>query len=281
MAGKRQTKINAPFGWCYTDILNDPNLSLKAKGLWTFIQSKPEGWRFSERRIAQQTLDGLASVRSGLQELMDAGLLKRYIEKDANGLVIGSVYELLPPKSCAQACVEDDFNDFDDQDDNESVSRDKTAENGLKTAQNANTDSTSCGSTTTDEIKFTSLPSAEPPYKRTASDEDYASAADLARDLAEAIRGNYPEHRIAPIAVRLWQTEFVKMWSQDMREWDEIGEVLDWAAGDAFWKSVIWDAKSLRKNYDKILAQMKREDDMKMEVINLNTWEQKRKEQKQ
>lgn len=253
------TKINAPFGWCYVEILNNPNLSLKAKGLWTFIQSKPEGWRFSERRIAQQTADGLASVRSGIQELLDAGLLRRYIEKDANGLVIGSVYELLPPQNHAQACGEGDFSDFDDEDDSEPISCAEPSKNGLKMAQNANTDDYTC------------QPAAGGSFKgRTAGDEDRAEAAELALELADSIRGNYPDREIKPIKLRVWATELLQLWSKDGHEWEDIRRAIDWSADDDFWKAVVWDVKSLRKNFDKIMAQIDREEHSGWEVLDLD-----------
>ena len=59
------------------DIINHPELSLKAKGLWLFINSKPDGWSFSKERIATQAKDGKESIKNGLQELESFGLLKR------------------------------------------------------------------------------------------------------------------------------------------------------------------------------------------------------------
>lgn len=59
------------------DITNDKNLSLKAKGLFLFLLSKPENWNFSARLIAIQNKDSIASVNTGLQELEDFGLLNR------------------------------------------------------------------------------------------------------------------------------------------------------------------------------------------------------------
>lgn len=66
-------------------VLNDPNLTMKAKGLFGFIQSKPGGWDFSAERIAKQTRDGVKSIYSGLKELEDAGYLKRVQYKLEDG----------------------------------------------------------------------------------------------------------------------------------------------------------------------------------------------------
>lgn len=73
------------FGVTPVQVLNNSSLSFKAKGLYGFIQSKPDGWQFSAERIAKQSNDGVTSVRSGLQELVDAGLLVRKCHKDEKG----------------------------------------------------------------------------------------------------------------------------------------------------------------------------------------------------
>lgn len=59
------------------DITNDKKLSLKAKGLFLYILSKPENWNFSARLIATQNKDSIASVNTGLRELEDFGLINR------------------------------------------------------------------------------------------------------------------------------------------------------------------------------------------------------------
>ena len=67
-------KINIAnrFGVIPNELLNNPNVSFKAKGLYAFIQSKPDDWDFSAERIATQTSDGRDAIRSALKELEDA-----------------------------------------------------------------------------------------------------------------------------------------------------------------------------------------------------------------
>lgn len=59
------------------DLVNNPEISLRAKGLFAFIQSKPEGWDFSADRISKQTKEGLQAVISALKELEKSGYLLR------------------------------------------------------------------------------------------------------------------------------------------------------------------------------------------------------------
>ena len=68
--------IDQPFGWEPNDIIFNPNLSLKAKGLWLYMNAKPDGWFFASERISAECSDGVTSVRAALKELADAGLLR-------------------------------------------------------------------------------------------------------------------------------------------------------------------------------------------------------------
>lgn len=59
------------------DLVNSTEISLKAKGLFAYIQSKPDGWEFSAERIASQLKEGLPTINSALKELESNGYLKR------------------------------------------------------------------------------------------------------------------------------------------------------------------------------------------------------------
>ena len=59
------------------EVLNDSNLSLKAKGIFAYLFSKPDGWDFAADRIALDQKDGRRSVLVGLKELENRGYLNR------------------------------------------------------------------------------------------------------------------------------------------------------------------------------------------------------------
>jgi hypothetical protein len=69
--------IHAKFGITPNSLLNNPSISLKAKGLFAFLQSKPEGWDFSVAKIQAQVKEGKDSITEGLKELELAGYLIR------------------------------------------------------------------------------------------------------------------------------------------------------------------------------------------------------------
>lgn len=70
-------KLNVPFAQVPNELLCDPKVSLKAKGLWAYIQSKPNDYDFSADRIIDETADGVDSVKSALTELEVSGYLIR------------------------------------------------------------------------------------------------------------------------------------------------------------------------------------------------------------
>lgn len=67
-------------------ILNDPRISLKAKGLYVFIQSIDNYNKFlSTEFIASKNKESIDAVKSGIGELEHFGLLTREKVKDDRG----------------------------------------------------------------------------------------------------------------------------------------------------------------------------------------------------
>lgn len=70
-------KIKNRFWIIPNNVLNDENISWKAKGLYWYLQSKPDDWNFSAERISKEAKDWLDSTKSGIQELEKAWYLDR------------------------------------------------------------------------------------------------------------------------------------------------------------------------------------------------------------
>ena len=66
-------------------LLYNSNISLRAKGLFAYIQGKPDKWNFSAERIALECKEGLQSVRSSLRELETFGYLQRVKYQNEKG----------------------------------------------------------------------------------------------------------------------------------------------------------------------------------------------------
>jgi len=86
-------KEKIPFTQVANGVLTDSRLTAKAKGLYAYLYSKPDGWDFAIDRIALEMADGRKSINAGLQELESFGFLTR--KKQGDGRVIYTVH--FPP----------------------------------------------------------------------------------------------------------------------------------------------------------------------------------------
>lgn len=83
-------------------LIQDPTLSLKAKGLLIFLLSKPPQWKFTVNGLAgQASTDGIATIKSALKELRQAGHLTITPRKDHGQIIewewtISEVKSMMP-----------------------------------------------------------------------------------------------------------------------------------------------------------------------------------------
>ena len=68
-------------------VLNNTQLSWKAKGLFAYLWSQSYSWDFYEVEVLKHSTDGRASLRAGLKELEEHGYLKRYRNRDDKGIL--------------------------------------------------------------------------------------------------------------------------------------------------------------------------------------------------
>lgn len=77
--------IKNRYGQTPNELLIDETISLKAKGLYGFMQAKPDGWKFSVRLMRSQLLEKEQAITTGLQELEKTGYLYRKNYQMKNG----------------------------------------------------------------------------------------------------------------------------------------------------------------------------------------------------
>ncbi|WP_391558943.1 helix-turn-helix domain-containing protein [Robertmurraya sp.] len=65
--------------------LDNPALSMKAKGILAYLLSKPDDWRIFVPDLVKHCADGRDSIRAGLRELEEHGYLIRYQLKNEKG----------------------------------------------------------------------------------------------------------------------------------------------------------------------------------------------------
>ena len=76
----------------YRQVLHDPRLSLKAKGLHAFMRSMPSGWRFNVPDLTNRLPEGKAAITAALKELVDVGYIDRDRARGEDGVFMGYLY---------------------------------------------------------------------------------------------------------------------------------------------------------------------------------------------
>jgi hypothetical protein len=90
----------APNEW-----LRDDRISFKAKGLLLYLLSHEVGYNITFNQIERETRDGVASIRAGIEELIQADYLEVHQTKDENGYNAGLSYLLKNP-TCENPTLE-------------------------------------------------------------------------------------------------------------------------------------------------------------------------------
>jgi|SRR5690606_6156707 len=75
-------------------MIHDSRLSFKAKGILTYLLSRPDDWQVYEVEIIKHAKDGRDSVRSGIKELIDCGYIERTERRNEKGQFKGYEYEV-------------------------------------------------------------------------------------------------------------------------------------------------------------------------------------------
>lgn len=88
MENSNLKKCKVPFGIVPNELLNNKEVSMKSKGLFAFMQSKPEGWNFSVEKLSFLCKESKLSISKGLQELESFGFLTREKHQSGNGFTV-------------------------------------------------------------------------------------------------------------------------------------------------------------------------------------------------
>jgi len=83
-------KQKAPWGSSPNALLWDREISLKAKGLYCFMESKPNDWNFTAGSMSKQLKESRKTILAAMAELKDFGFLSYKKLRDGSGQ-----YELL------------------------------------------------------------------------------------------------------------------------------------------------------------------------------------------
>lgn len=75
-------------------VLEDKNLSIKAKGMYAYLFSKPDGWEFHLDIMTKELKETATQIRGIIKELINAGYILRK-QVNENGKFGGIIYEFL------------------------------------------------------------------------------------------------------------------------------------------------------------------------------------------
>ena len=114
------------------EVLENPNLSWKAKGIFGLLASKPDDWNFYMEQISNYATDKQGALKSGVKELEEAGYLVRKIRHTQENKFAGMEWILTVPDSAFSRQAENPS-------DGNSVSRKTIRHNNTN---NTNTDNT-------------------------------------------------------------------------------------------------------------------------------------------
>lgn len=81
-------KRSTGFAQISNEMLNDNTLSLKAKGLYAYMFSKPQEWNFTIKSMSKHLKEGVEAIHTALRELRDAGWLEYNKHADGHGTYI-------------------------------------------------------------------------------------------------------------------------------------------------------------------------------------------------
>ena len=225
----------------------DQNLSLKAVGLWTRLMSRPDDWNFHVSELAKANGVSEKNIYKILKELISAGYAKRerIIDPQTKKIVR---WEFEVFEVSQKSTVVDEKNHLPQNDQVES----HLVDSGHIT----NIDSTDKEKTDIDIVDENPSTSSLP-IKTELKKEKKAlpiDAWDVAQKLWETIQKHFPKHK--PPKMEDWAKDIDLMNRIDHRDWDDIRRAIDFAFEDAFWVKVIQSADGLRRNFDKLFAQM-------------------------
>lgn len=87
-------KFSTGFTQVSNVVLTDPNLSLKAKAIYAYLFSKPDGWIFHVGVMRSEIKESKKVIRSAIKELINFGYLKRK-QINEKGCFGGIEYEFI------------------------------------------------------------------------------------------------------------------------------------------------------------------------------------------
>lgn len=104
-----------PYTMINNRLLHDKKLSWKAKGILAYLLSLPDDWKVYETEIVNHAADGIGSLRSGIEELIENDYIHRTRERNGKGHLKGYKYSIHETPIKDEASKQEDVKDTKDE----------------------------------------------------------------------------------------------------------------------------------------------------------------------
>lgn len=85
---------NNPYVIINKAIVEDDKLSWRAKGLWLYLMSRPDGWQVYEHDLMNKGTEGRDAIKTALKELETVGYIHRTRKRNKKGQLSSYEYEV-------------------------------------------------------------------------------------------------------------------------------------------------------------------------------------------
>lgn len=210
-------------------LLQDVNLSWKAKGILCYLLHLPDDWKINLIHLQKQATDGRESLKSGFKELKEKGYVEHQTIRE-KGKILSHIW-----------IVHEEPILKNDRDDKEPE------------AGKPSSGFTTCGKSATTNNLYSESKDSESILKTKESVETATLSADadsLVSFFIEKIKERKTDFKL-PDRKR-WLLEIDRMIRIDKRDPKKIKSMIEWIHRDSFWSKNILSPQKLREKYDQI-----------------------------
>lgn len=238
-----------PYVMINKSVFEDPNLSLKAKGLLGYCLSKPDGWHFNVHHLASVLKEGKQAIYSGFNELIENGYCVREQAREEQKGTFSKINYVLYESSQQPENTHRQASD----------SKSKKAETLSENPHTENPDAVVVAAVSYKDLRSNKERSnKEEIYKSEPPNE---AVIGLTNYFFESLKKLNPKLKTPNMGK--WQKEIDRMMRIDLRTEDEIRGVIDYlvwqhenATTDFRWSYCIASPVKLREKFHKLWLQM-------------------------
>ena len=96
----RSARPHLNYSVVHNELIDNDQLSWKARGILIYLLSKPDHWRTSVAHLASVSPEGIHAVRTGLQELERHGYVQRIKKQNQSGQWTTHTVVFDQPQTC-------------------------------------------------------------------------------------------------------------------------------------------------------------------------------------